>query len=911
MTATTWLLSAMDVMWRSALTVLPPALMVAGICRFMTCRPATRHLLWLVILILPAGLPLLSVMRPPASTPPPAADEFEPPAPEPQMLASEPAQPVDSDVATAPTAADVHAEPTAETACTDSVAAPKPRTERELTDVRAGSHRPLVLARGPGPAERPSQSVPFERVRPAEPPEMGESFAAFPLIGPVEPPSAVSAADRLGDAVRAARIGLSNGIRGAAGVAASSISWMQRIMPPAPIRVWLAGGGLLIAMHITNVLRFRRLRRRALPAGEGLAAMVAEAASALGLRRIPSVWLTEDCVSPMVGGLLSPRLIVPSALWSQLDQAGRRAILVHELAHLYRRDHWVRALEAAMTAVFWWHPAAWWARRRVREEAEVCCDAWVTWLLPQGRRAYATALLKTQAFVGSSAAPGSGAGIGVVSVRAKRFARRLTMVMSESGKPRLSPLGLVLASVPVFLAWAAAPVMSCPPQGTPAPAEPSAWTPSADSTPCPVATPAPSAMGGSYQNYVHAAPRPLPHLVSNLYSQLVGGTLYAMQQPRPRAGGDRDDLEARLDRLERQLDALSRRLESMGSPRGPTPPVAVARRGRGPVAIAPSADGPVVGKVYRLSGGKLEPLTKLMIREDVPIKVRPTGDGIEIFATPSQHEALAGFIAIIDPSNGGRVIVAPRARSAGNGDSSAAWTAPQGFMVPDLKAQAEATKSAAKATKSAVKALEAQRRALEKQAEKLREQSDRLKERADQLKDDSRSDAGSKAKELEAKALAMANEAEAREKQLAEVESQLDAVSDASDAMEATASSDKDNDDGEDVIADLRAKAESNEKDGSTWFQLGFSLHSAGRYDEARKAFERAAELDFNKMQSIYNIACGYARAGDSDQAMVYLKKAWEAGFNEVDQYKNDEDLASLRNDPRFKSLLESKNTSR
>ncbi len=917
MIATTWVLSAMEVMWRSALTVIPPALLVAGICRWGGCRPATRHLLWLVVLLMPAALPFLTLIDAPTARPQPIPDVVDEPAPEVEQVAIEspepPAspeptnsiEPVDHEVATLPGEPQPAAESDDEAVPSAAGPADEPRTERELTDVRAGSNRPLVLARGPAPAERPSQPTSIEIEPSSDSTGGGEAFAAFPGVSTLDSPRGESVTALWGNATRTLRLGLATGLQSVKTIAETAIQQLQRVMPPAPVRLWLVGGGLLLMMHVIGVLRFDRLRRRARPAGAEISNMVAESAAALGLRRVPSAWLSDDQVSPMVGGLIFPRLIFPAPLWAQLDQPGRRAILVHELAHLHRRDHWVRAIESAVIAVFWWHPAIWWARRRVREEAEVCCDAWVTWLLPHGRRAYATALLKTQTFVGNSAAPSSGSGIGVVSVRARRFARRLTMVMSDSGKPRLSPLAVLLAFVPVLLAWAAAPVLSCPPKATPESDATAAMEPSPAPAPCPEATPTPSAMGGPYQSYQSylqtQTPRPIPNLVSNLYSQLVGSTLGTMQQPRPRAGGDRDNLEARLDRLERQLDALSRRLESMGSARGPTPPVATAMRGAAPVAIARSADGPVVGKVYRLSGGKLEPLTQLMIREDVPIKVRPMGDAIEIFATPGQHQALAGFIAIIDPSQSGGVIVAPRARSAGNGNSSSNWVAPQGFVVPDMKAHAKATKAAAKA-------LEAQRRALEKQAEKLREQSEKLQERADELKNDARSDAGPKIQELHQKSLAMATEAEMREKQLAEVESQLDAVSDATEAIEASSSDDKDNDDGEDVISDLRAKAESNEKDGSTWFKLGFALHSAGKYDEARKAFERSADLDYNKMQSLYNVACGYARSGDSDQAMVWLKKAWDAGFTDPDQYKNDDDLASLRNDPRFNSLLESKN---
>ena len=39
-----------DLLWRNALAVVPIAILVAVFCRWMPCRPATRHTLWLVVL---------------------------------------------------------------------------------------------------------------------------------------------------------------------------------------------------------------------------------------------------------------------------------------------------------------------------------------------------------------------------------------------------------------------------------------------------------------------------------------------------------------------------------------------------------------------------------------------------------------------------------------------------------------------------------------------------------------------------------------------------------------------------------------------------------------------------------------------------------------------------------------------
>jgi len=81
-------------------------------------------------------------------------------------------------------------------------------------------------------------------------------------------------------------------------------------------------------------------------------------------------------------------ILLPRSLIETMDREQRQSILIHKFAHLRRHDHWVRWFEVIVLCVFWWNPIAWWASRMLREAAEECCDAWVVWALPQGRRAY-------------------------------------------------------------------------------------------------------------------------------------------------------------------------------------------------------------------------------------------------------------------------------------------------------------------------------------------------------------------------------------------------------------------------------------------------------------------------------------------------------------------------------------------
>jgi thiol-disulfide isomerase/thioredoxin len=53
-----------------------------------------------------------------------------------------------------------------------------------------------------------------------------------------------------------------------------------------------------------------------------------------------------------------------------------------------------------------------------------------------------------------------------------------------------------------------------------------------------------------------------------------------------------------------------------------------------------------------------------------------------------------------------------------------------------------------------------------------------------------------------------------------------------------------------------------------------------------------------------YDLACGYSLAGQKDSAFVWLFKAVDLSFSDMEQYKTDEDLVPLRDDPRWTELL-------
>jgi beta-lactamase regulating signal transducer with metallopeptidase domain len=204
--------------------------------------------------------------------------------------------------------------------------------------------------------------------------------------------------------------------------------------------LWLAGSSVVLCLHIVRIIRFRRLLAVACLAPEGLASEVAELAARLRVRR-PLTLILASIGSPYLWGLGRPRLLWPLALLKQLPPASRPGVIVHELAHLRRRDHWVGCFLLVTECLCWWNPVFWFIRRQVRHNAELACDAWVTSTLPEQRRAYAEALIEVTQLVSWTMAPAPA--LGMSSAARHLFERRLTMIMRERVPCRVPILGLV------------------------------------------------------------------------------------------------------------------------------------------------------------------------------------------------------------------------------------------------------------------------------------------------------------------------------------------------------------------------------------------------------------------------------------------------------------------------------------
>jgi beta-lactamase regulating signal transducer with metallopeptidase domain len=228
----------------------------------------------------------------------------------------------------------------------------------------------------------------------------------------------------------------------------SILSRIAKALGPWIAAAWLAGSMALGFGQARRIDRFRRRVREATPAPGWLVGEAEKVGLRLGVR-VPEIRVLPGLGTPLLWCLGRPVLLVPDDLLESLDHGRWPAIVAHELAHLRRLDPWVRRLELLAGLVWWWNPLYWITRRRLDFEAELACDAWVLWALPDDRLTYAESLIQIGSSKSPAAAPAPSLG---VAGSARSFERRLTMILGDRVACRVPAPGLLGAALLTLLA---------------------------------------------------------------------------------------------------------------------------------------------------------------------------------------------------------------------------------------------------------------------------------------------------------------------------------------------------------------------------------------------------------------------------------------------------------------------------
>jgi len=131
-------------------------------------------------------------------------------------------------------------------------------------------------------------------------------------------------------------------------------------------RAWLAVALALGLQLLYEMARLVRAKRRIVP----LDRVVAVPPGTRTFR----VGASDDVEMPCVLGLVDPVVVLPRALARALSEGDLARVVLHEAAHVERRDDWVHLLERVLHVAFFFNPIVYAIGRRLEVEREIACD---------------------------------------------------------------------------------------------------------------------------------------------------------------------------------------------------------------------------------------------------------------------------------------------------------------------------------------------------------------------------------------------------------------------------------------------------------------------------------------------------------------------------------------------------------
>lgn len=266
--------------------------------------------------------------------------------------------------------------------------------------------------------------------------------------------------------------------------AAAGFGWASALAA-----LWLAGVLLLVLRTAFAFRASRHLLRASRPCPDArLTAALRMAAEAHGLRRAPSLRISDGIESPQLVGPWRPVLLLPAHRLAAMADDDLDMALTHELVHLCRRDLWLGLVPALAQHLFFFHPALHLAAHEYGIAREAACDAAVVAGNRHCRQHYGRLLVQL------GVAPRAAAGLASASPSFVSLKRRLLMLQHMPTVPgwgaRLLLVAVAVAAI-VPLRLVATPVPPAPPAAV-APPQPPAQPAAPAAVPVPAPTPAPA-----------------------------------------------------------------------------------------------------------------------------------------------------------------------------------------------------------------------------------------------------------------------------------------------------------------------------------------------------------------------------------------------------------------------------------
>ncbi|MBN9662942.1 MAG: hypothetical protein J0H49_32385 [Acidobacteria bacterium] len=149
--------------------------------------------------------------------------------------------------------------------------------------------------------------------------------------------------------------------------------------------LWLLGLTLQLTRIVWSYSYLRRVKQRSRKPALEIKLNFDEWLMQSRVGRDVKLIISDEVASPMAAGFVHPAVILPGQVLEAFSAQELDQVVLHELAHLERRDDWTNLLGQAASAFLMLHPAAAWVLHQIEREREIACDDWVVSMTGEAR----------------------------------------------------------------------------------------------------------------------------------------------------------------------------------------------------------------------------------------------------------------------------------------------------------------------------------------------------------------------------------------------------------------------------------------------------------------------------------------------------------------------------------------------
>ncbi|WP_339911256.1 M56 family metallopeptidase, partial [Symmachiella dynata] len=164
-------------------------------------------------------------------------------------------------------------------------------------------------------------------------------------------------------------------------VTQETMTWYGRVLRVSMqglFVVWAAGALFFLVRLAWGWARLISILRLAVPNTDAkLATAFQQVVQKLKLEQTPEVVRSRVIVGPVATGFLRPRVVIPEGMVERVTPTQLNDILIHELAHIVRRDQVVVLFQQVASCIFWLHPFAIAVNQQLARAREEVCDNYV------------------------------------------------------------------------------------------------------------------------------------------------------------------------------------------------------------------------------------------------------------------------------------------------------------------------------------------------------------------------------------------------------------------------------------------------------------------------------------------------------------------------------------------------------